>query len=434
MKNDLIWVGGVALSLILGAGGCSEESTEQSSAMGDCRQRIAMCAEGFQCVEENEEWICVPSAPASDGAVVRRDRELSDQQSSLRRDGGAPIPDRAAEADEGRDGVIPGDAAVPGNDQGESPRAQRISVAGRQLLIDGRPLHLKGVNWNPVGRGGLHPQDLDFEGFVELDAELMAAAGINVVRTYESITSRRVLDILWARGIYVMNTVYIWGGAPVESLREKVNATKDHPAILMWVIGNEWNYNGLYVGLSHEESVQRVREATRLIKELDAEHPVATVYGGVPNEALLAQLPEVDAWGLNIYRGLGFGDLFQRWRERSERPMFLGEFGADAYNATLGREDQAAQAEATTALTQELVRESAVNGGVCLGGLIFEFADEWWKDGAGRPDVHDVGGAAPGGGPHPDQVFNEEWWGLVEVDRTPRAAYRAYQEISIPSP
>ena len=99
----------------------------------------------------------------------------------------------------------------------------------------------------------------------------------------KDLLSRRVLDILWARGIYVMNTVYIWGGAPVESLREKVNATKDHPAILMWVIGNEWNYNGLYVGLSHEESVQRVREATRLIKELDAEHPVATVYGGVPN-------------------------------------------------------------------------------------------------------------------------------------------------------
>ncbi|MDP6215438.1 MAG: hypothetical protein QGI41_10925, partial [Acidimicrobiales bacterium] len=133
----------------------------------------------------------------------------------------------------------------------------------------------------------------------------------------------------------------------------------------------------------------------------------------------------------NVYRGIGFGDLFDTFASRSEKPMFLGEYGADAYNANIDAEDQAAQAEATRVLTEAIVSESAVNGGPCIGGVIFEWADEWWKSN-GDPNVHDTGGAAPGGGPHPDGVFNEEWWGIVDVDRVPRAAYEAYGDVASP--
>ncbi len=178
-----------------------------------------------------------------------------------------------------------------GGGAGDLPR---ITVDGRRILIDGMPFHMKGVNWNPVPRGRVHPAGLDYAGLVGRDAPLMEAAGINVVRTYETILDHAVLDALWARGIYVMSTVYAWGGAPADSVIAKVAATRDHPAILMWAVGNEWNYNGLYSGMSLNQSIERLNDVIRLVKETDPTRPVATVYGEVPSRAVIARMPEVD--------------------------------------------------------------------------------------------------------------------------------------------
>lgn len=313
--------------------------------------------------------------------------------------------------------------------------AAPVSIIGRQIMLDGMPLFLKGVNWNPVPKGGQQGHGgVHFRGFVETDSELMAAAGINALRTYEPITDRGVLDILWQKGIYVLNTVYISGDAPPESVVNTVDSLKDHPAILMWVIGNEWNYNMLYSGMDFESALNRVHFVAHLIKHLDNTHPVATVYGMVPaTEQLKALQDVIDVWGLTVYTGITFGNVFDVWISHSEKPMFLAEFGADAFNSLTGQIDEASQAQATVKLTSELIANSAQNGGACIGGFIFELADEWWKDGKGSPYVHNIGGVAPGGGPFPDSTFNEEYWGIVKIDGTPRQAFRAYAEIAIPS-
>src|SRR5262249_19893920 len=142
------------------------------------------------------------------------------------------------------DGDDDGPVDVPACDEGGSGSCVR--VVGRALFVDGEPFHVRGVSWNPVAVGGTHPQSLDFRGYAATDIPMMADAHINLVRTYEPILDTGVLDQLYEAGIYVINTVYPWGGAPMSVATQHVQALKNHPAILMWLVGNEWNYNQLY--------------------------------------------------------------------------------------------------------------------------------------------------------------------------------------------
>lgn len=310
-----------------------------------------------------------------------------------------------------------------------------VVVDGKRILVGGEPFHIRGVNWNPVPRGGRHPEDLDFAGFAATDIPLMQSAGLNAVRTYEPLLDRAVLDQFEEAGIFVLNTVYPYGGAAPSVVTDRVNQVKDHPAILMWVIGNEWNYNGLYTSPqgSFEQSISLLAEASALIKAADASHPIASVYGELAGiEVAMNALPDVDVWGINAYRGISFGELFATWEtltSTSPKPMFLAEYGADAFNSITGSPDVEAQAEATRALTQEILANSAALAeGSCSGGTVFEWADEWWKA-EGDPSAHDNGGIGVEGGPHPDNTFNEEWWGLVDIDRNARPAYYELQSL-----
>jgi hypothetical protein len=354
-------------------------------------------------------------APPDSAAAVRADTGMSRETAEER--GDQPLPLATPEPEPEMPGM-PGDTP-------------RIRAVGRQLLVAGEPLLLRGVCWNPVPVGARHPEGLDFAGFAERDVAQMRELGVNVVRTYEPLLDQGVLDRLAAAGISVINSVYPWGGADASVVVERVRSVRSHPAILMWAVGNEWNYNGLYVGLSHADALARLNEVVRLIKAEDSEHPVATIYGELPDAETLAGMPGVDVWGINAYRGISFGELFERWGELSNLPMFISEYGADAYNANLPGYDPESQAQAVAALTQEIFANasSGAPAGVSLGGTLFEWADEWWKDQAGSLSEQDVGGIAPGGGPFPDQVFNEEWWGIVDVQRQARPAWGALQLV-----
>ncbi len=192
----------------------------------------------------------------------------------------------------------------------------------------------------------------------------------------------------------------------------------------------------------------------RQIKALDTNHPVAAIFGDIDipglnplrrsdensnqpisTERIVNDLcPSVDFWGLNIYRGTNFGNLFTQWSSIPAKPMFFSEFGVDAYRSLIldildGNEDEAMQATVNRALwRQALDNLSALHsGGVCVGGTVFEWNDEWWKarsqDGA-SPDVQENLGYFGG---QPDGFANEEWFAITAVDRRLRQSYFNFQ-------
>jgi hypothetical protein len=294
------------------------------------------------------------------------------------------------------------------------------------------PYDIRGISWSPGDPGDGKPGPSSFTAAVGRDLPLMRAAHINTVKTYGPI-ERVVLDQLQANGMMAIVTVVVTGA---EDFASYVKVMRDHPAVLMWMVGNEWNQNHLFGGCAGDACYTRINDIARALKALDPRHPVATSFaptGSVPADADVQRLDAVDVWGLNIYSQPGFFNRFQEWRLLATRtgikkPFFVSEYGADAYDNRAGRPDEAAQAAAITRQTTEIRAQLSARDPAlpCLGGSPFEWNDEWWKFGSWT--TQDPGGFA-NGGVAPDSFANEDWWGLVDIQRHPRAAYQALSDL-----
>ena len=418
-----------------------------------------------------------------------------------------------------------------------------VYVQGTQLLVrwrrpDGlldapRPYLIRGVTWSPATRApkdGPNPLDpaqsapygffFDWSGRTPqgsavllhwlqsefrahlADLALMESLHVNTIRVYAPLdedpgVSTQILDECYRRGIMVILTV----AASKDDLErgrslQTVEQYKQHPAILMWALGNEWNLNDPpYYGYTVLEARQRTNDAAAQIKLQDTHHPVSSILGdrfveppttcdpgdscckpealqaaqGSSIPAIVAAVPAVDVWGLNVYRGASFGSLFTQWVAATPKPMYLSEFGTDSFATTgyqrlkacgpvvrnvSGSEQPQQQAEVVSALWQELIPHlSAAHASEpLLGGLVHEFNDELWKAGsfhAGLGGVVNYDGpdGVPGTadddtsynayntegfllpGAHPDDVANEEYFGLVDADRRPKAAFSVLRQI-----
>ena len=117
----------------------------------------------------------------------------------------------------------PPEVVTPAPGGGGDPTGpQRVTLSGRQILVDGRPLHIKGVCWSPTPKG--ESNHADFSGFMGSDLSLMKEAGINVIRTYGSISDKAVLGEIQAHGMWVVPTVYSSGGQDPRQAVEKAIA------------------------------------------------------------------------------------------------------------------------------------------------------------------------------------------------------------------
>ena len=358
-----------------------------------------------------------------------------------------PVPDTAPAGNgdvvvDAGAGIVDAAAGDPGGLRNLGGGLVSAALVGYQLMVRPRaddgsagapvPFDIRGISWSPAARGAGKPDGAAYLAAADRDLPLMRAAGINVVKSYGPLP-RAVLDKLQAHGIAAVVSVL---GTADDEFEATVNGLRDHPALLFWIIGNEWNLNRLFDSCALDACFERVNQVAQRIKQLDPNHPVATSFAPaaeIPSDADLMRLPAVDIWGLNVYSQPGFFNRFTAWRLAGQRtgikkPIFFSEYGADAYDNRAGHADEAAQAMALRRQTMEIRAQLSAHNPVlpCLGGTPFEWNDEWWK--RGNPGAQDSGGFAHAG-VAADGFANEEWWGVVDVDRHPRPAYEVLKEL-----
>ena len=303
-----------------------------------------------------------------------------------------------------------------------------VEVSGKQLLVDGQPYFMKGICYHPVPKG---ETTRNFNS-IDQDLALMNEAGINTIRVYAPIDDIEILDKIDAAGLklivsfgYNQNGVYdILSGTFLDYIKKY----KEHNSILIWELGNEYNYHPEWFYGDIQNWYNALSAATDLIHEHDPNHPVATAHGDMPDKQALASNPNIDIWGLNVYRWDQPQSIFQEWKAVSDKPIYLSEAGADSYMkiAKAGfkqGENQHAQAVANAKIIDAVLAQSDVVSGI----LIFSFTDGLWK--AGNPDQQDVGGWAPNSSGVPyDGAPNEEYWGIVDINRTKKETFEVIKE------
>ncbi len=302
-------------------------------------------------------------------------------------------------------------------------KADEVTISGRQVFVNDSVYTIKGICYNPVAIGS---KDRSFENLSQ-DLDLMLEAGINTIRVYSPITDVRVLDQIHAAGIkLIIGFGYNQQGhfdMLSGSCMEYVSRFKAHDAILFWELGNEYNYHPEWFEGNIQNWYNTLNDVAAAIHMIDDTHPVATAHGELPDMKTLTACPNIDIWGLNVYRWDDPDKIFNQWSELSSKPMYLSEAGADSYMTTTNKGygqgiNEKAQADATIQILDDVFR----NRDVCSGVALFAFVDEWWK--AGSNTTQDPGGLAPNSSGVPyDGTPNEEYWGIVDIDRNKKMVF-----------
>lgn len=108
--------------------------------------------------------------------------------------------------------------------------------------------------------------------------------------------------------------------------------------------------------------------------------------------------------------------------------MYLSEAGADSY-MTISKDgyEQGSNEKAQADATKKIIEGTFSTPEICSGVTLFSFVDELWK--AGNNDKLDPGGWAPNSSGVPyDGTPNEEYWGIVTIDRDKKKAFDVVKE------
>jgi len=375
-------------------------------------------------------------------------------------------------------------------------RLVKYATGDWQLIVKGKPWLIKGITYNPT-KVGQSPDKGTLTNWMEADENhnglidgpdeawvdknrnnaqdpdeptvgdfaIMKEMGVNTIRLYHQPMkpSKELLKRMYKKygfmvimgdflGKYAIGSGATWAegtdyanpdhqASMMQTVKDMVMEYKDEPFILMWLLGNENNYGVASNADKKPDAYYKfVNEAAKMIKSIDPNHPVAICNGDTLFlDKFARNAPEVDVYAANVYRGdYGFGAFWDQIAEAADRPVFISEYGAPGFGGDLMTYDEAQEAQAAyhrgnwldIQYNSATYREGAGNS---IGGVAFEWLDEWWKN--YEPALHDT--KADAVGPFPAGYYYEEWFGLFGQGdgkhspflREPRKIFDTYKEL-----
>jgi beta-glucuronidase len=362
-----------------------------------------------------------------------------------------------------------------------------------QLRVEGRPYIIKGIAYS-MSKIGQSPDEGTMDDWMRMDYnkngkidgpydswvdknwnniqdsdekpagdfQLLKEMGCNTIRLYHYASNKEILRDLYKRygimvimgdllGAYTVGSGASWYEGTdysnpehrknmMESVRKMVEEFKDEPYVLFWMLGNENNYGVANNAKKNPRGYYSfVNEVALMIKSIDRDHPVAVSSGDLLFLDIFSKLcPDVDIYGSNAYRGkYGFGKSFwENAKDTCDRPVIITEYGCPAYMGGKSKEEaEDSQSEYLKNSWEDIIYNSAgyAGAGNAIGGILFEWIDEWWK--AYEPFVHDS--KRNWSGPFPDGWNYEEWLGVCSQGdgksspflRQLRKSYFTYKEM-----
>lgn len=232
-------------------------------------------------------------------------------------------------------------------------------------------------------RGGLNYYIKGAGGSTELDR--LVAIGGNSFRTWSTDNAREVLDAAHERGLTVMMGLWVQHerhgfdyddsakvAAQLEGFRKVVLELKDHPALLLWGVGNEVD-----LFYTNTKVWYAVNDIAKMIHELDPNHPTCTVTAGLDAEEvrlIKERAPHIDIYGINTYGDIGQVPANIRkfgW----SGPYIISEWGPNGHwevqKTKWGSPVEQTGSEKANSYEQRYTQYISAHADQCLGSYVF---------------------------------------------------------------
>lgn len=252
--------------------------------------------------------------------------------------------------------------------KGYSQKTQIVKEGDQwKLLVDHKPFFVKGVVGHTyLEKVKLYGGNSIRIGWKKEELDHVTRLGLNALVNLPANAERYGFDYNDTEAVKNQT----------DRIKEIVTNAKDHPAVLMWAIGNELDY---IPGTKpfNPKVWEAVNDAAKAIKVIDPDHPVMTVIGTSMMEKvadIVRLCPDLDLLGINTY-----GDIYTLPDTLKKygwtKPYVISEWGPDGYwevkRTTWGAPYEQTGREKYDCYKKKYKAAIDNGNGQCLGSYVF---------------------------------------------------------------